>query len=194
MGSSLVTAPTAEPLTLAELRAHLRIDITDDDATVGVLLLAAREWVEGETKRRLMTQTWDFTWDRGWPCDLVLRLPVAPVSAVTSVTYVDEAGATQTLSPTLYTAVLNTDYPHIVPAYDADWPSVRDVPNAVTVRAVCGYGDANSDAPQPLRQAIKLLVGHWHENREAIVTGTIATPLPFAVEALISPYRRTMWL
>lgn len=194
MGASLVTSPTAEPLTLAEMRAHLRVDVTDDDAIIATLLATAREWVEGETKLKLVTQTWDFTWDRGWPLDLMLRLPVAPVSSVTSVKYVDESGATQTLSAALYTAVLDREHPRIVPAYGAEWPTVRDVPNAVTVRAVCGYGDANSDVPQPLRQAIKLLVGHWHENREAANIGNIVTPLPFAVEALISPYRRTMWL
>lgn len=192
MGTSVVTGPTVEPITLAELRTHLRIDAEDDDALLASLIFAAREWIEGQTKRVLTLQTLDFTWDHGWPhvCHrLEIRLPVSPVSSVTSVSYVDEAGVTQTLSAALYTASLDSDTPRIVPAYNADWPTVRDVPAAVTVRAVCGYGNTQSDVPEPLRLAVKMHVEAHYDRDERTMD-----MLMRVVESLISPYRRVTLL
>ncbi|MDD1150400.1 head-tail connector protein [Pseudomonas sp. TNT2022 ID357] len=40
-----------------------------------------------------------------------------------------------------------------------------------------------------VEQAILLLVGHWYANREAVVTGTISTAVPLAVERLLM-YRK----
>lgn len=185
-------------MTLAELKAHCRVDVPDSDADLAAYLLAAREWVEGETRRCLLTQTWDFTYDRGWPYEgkrIVIRLPLAPVQSITSVSYVDDNGVTQVLSasPTLYQTVLSTPNPRIERAYNTDWPSVRDQPEAITVRAVCGYGDSQGDVPHPLRLAIKLLVGHWYENRGAINIGNIVHEIPLTAEALISPYRRAWY-
>ena len=193
MGSSLVTAPTIEPMSLAEAKSHLRVDQADDDALIATLIVAAREWIEGQTHRALMQQTWDFTYDRGWPLEgykICLRLPLAPAASVTSVKYIDENGVEQTLSAALYKTVLSGDHPRIERAYQAEWPSPRDQAETVTVRAVCGYGDQMGDVPQPLRLAIRLLVGHWYEHREAVAIG-VPAEVPLAVEALISPYRRS---
>jgi uncharacterized phiE125 gp8 family phage protein len=187
LGASLITAPTVEPVTLDQAKLHARVDIDTDDDLIEALIEAARHWVEGQTHRALCTQTWDFTFDE-FPCR-ELRLPLAPVSSVASVTYVDSSGVEQSLtgSPAEYQQVVNNDHPYIVPLYNETWPEARCQPNAVTVRAVCGYGAAAA-VPAPLVQAILLLVGHWYESREA--AGPSATELPFAVEALISPYRR----
>lgn len=196
MGSSnLVTAPTLEPLTLAEAKAHLRVEVPDDDALIATLILVAREWVEGQTHRALMTQTWDFLFDYDWPMRagrVCLRLPLAPVQSIVSVTYVDEGGVTRTLSasPTLYRLTHGAEQPRVVPAYDAVWPCVRDDGEVITVRAVCGYGAGQGDVPQPLRLAMRILIGHWYENREALIIGTIVAEAPLAVESLIAPYRR----
>lgn len=193
MGALLITPPTLEPLTLAEAKAHLRVEVPDDDALIASYIIAAREWVEGQTRRALMTQTWDFTFDWDWPTRrgrIYIRLPVAPVQSVTSVKYVDESGVTQTLSAATYQAVVNVEHPRIEAAYDSTWPSVRNQADAVTIRAVCGYGVGMSDVPQPLRQAIKLLTAHWYENREPVNVGNLTTSLQFMLEALVSPYSR----
>jgi uncharacterized phiE125 gp8 family phage protein len=191
MGATLVTAPAVEPVTLAQAKAHCRVDISEDDALISGLITAARMFIEGQTHRALITQTWDFTFDE-FPCES-LRLPMAPVSDVTNISYVDTNGDTQTLlgSPALtdFRSVLNTDTPYLVPLYDESWPDTRCQPNAVTVRAVCGYGTARRIVPAPLSHALLLLVAHWYEHREAAALGG-TSEVPFAVEALISPYRR----
>jgi len=191
MGLSLVTKPTAEPVTLIEAKAHCRIDTSDDDGLIAGYIVAARSWLESQLGP-LMTQTWDITFDYRWPwdgCKFILRLPIRPVQSITSVTYVDENGVTQTLSASLYKAILNTPVAAIEKAYGASWPGVRAQPAAITVRAVCGYGPNPGDIPAHLRQALLMLVGHFYEHRESVVIGQAPSSVPMSVEMLMSPSR-----
>ena len=43
--------------------------------------------------------------------------------------------------------------------------------------------------PAPIMHAIKLLVGHWYQNREAVSVGVAVAELPRAVKALLDPFR-----
>jgi uncharacterized phiE125 gp8 family phage protein len=144
MALSLVTGPSVEPVTLAEAKVHLRQDVADEDALITTLITAARQWTETFTHRALITQTWDLKLD-DFPCDNAdLELPLAPVASVTSISYVDTTGATQTWSASSY----QTDLPtgpqaqrgRIAPAYAQYYPVPRSQLNAVTVRFVAGYG------------------------------------------------------
>ena len=187
MALELVTGPTYEPVTLTEAKAQLRLDVADDDGLLAGYLLAAREFIEGQIKRDLVEKTWDYSLDYGWPARNYrpyIRLPLNPVKSVTSITYVDEAGATQTLASSQYTVAARSDRSYIVPAYDIAFPTVRHVPDAITVRFVTGY----TDCPSDLKAALMLMTAHLYEKRELVVTGTIVAQLPFSVEALIGPY------
>ena len=187
MALSLITAPTSEPVSLGEQKTHLRLDGSDDDAYIGSCITAARQWIEGQTHRALMSQTWDYKIDYGWPvrnCLHQIDYPLNPVEAQASpiadtVTYIDGDGASQTLAASQYTVVARSNNSYIVPAYGVSWPTVRSVPDAVTVRFVAGY----ATLPEELKRAVMILAAHYYENRE---TGTDAPP---AVEALISPFR-----
>ena len=185
MSLTLVTAPEQEPVTLAEVKAQLRLDIDEDDALLWRLMVAARVWVEGQTKRALLTQTWDQTIDYDWPYYRHLphiRFEKNPVQSVSSITYMDGSSPNPTLSSANYIVVSREHGSYISPAYGVTWPNVRTVPEAIKVRFVAGY----TSVPEPLKHAILLLVAHWYENRE--VMGA-ETEIPYAVEAMISPYR-----
>ena len=188
MGLSLVTAPTTEPLSIVDAKKHCGVDLDDNDALIGVYITTARQFAEGATRRAFVAQTWDFTLDR-FPVGAI-KLPIQPVSSVTYVQYVDSAGATQTFtegtSPDVTKYDVFTDGPRttIVPKYNLPWPDTRDHPNAVTVRFVAGY----TTFPEDLKQAIRLLVGHQYENREAVVIGQSITDLPMGVQSFLSPY------
>lgn len=193
MALSLVTAPAVEPLTLDEAKRHLRVDVDDENELINTLLVAAREWIESYTHRKLITQTWDDKRD-AFPCsDEVIELPFPPVSSVTSITYVDTSGTSQTWTSSLYT----TDLPsgpqarraRIYPAYGEFYPSTRGQMNAVTVRFVCGYGSSGASVPSALIAAMKLLIGHWYVHRETVAVGTIAQQVPMGVAALAWPYK-----
>jgi uncharacterized phiE125 gp8 family phage protein len=194
MGLSVVTAPTQEPMSLVEAKDHLRETSSDQDGLIAGYILAAREMVESATHRRLITQTLDYTIDDGWPCEVVngydrlrIRLPVNPVQSVTSITYVDSSGSNQTLSSSLY--VLRADGPvaYIDPTYGSSWPTPRCQPVAVTVRFVAGW--TLSDVPNPLMQAMRMLVGHFYQNREVAIIGSTVAEIPMGVESLLSAYR-----
>lgn len=197
MGTTLVTPPTTDPVTLNEAKAHCRVAIPDDDGMLVTYLMAARQHIEKETRLALMTQTWDVTFDYEWPMQKIdgcqkhrIVLPRPPVQSVTSITYVDSAGSTQTLAASQYkVAKADTGETLIEPAYAAIWPVVRREIAAITVRFVAGYGSNQGDVPEPLRQAVLLLVAHWYENREAVNVGNISSELPFTVAALVFPYR-----
>lgn len=188
MALSLVTAPTAEPITTSEAKLHLRVDHAVDDSLIETLCQAAQAMVETATHRLFGSQTWDDKRD-STPCDGVWWLPYPPVSSVTSITYVDLAGATQTWSSSEYTvdapAGPQCGHARIVPAHGYSWPQVRDVPNAITVRFVCGY----TSAPAALVQAMKLLIEHWYANRGAVVVGTITSDIGLAFNSLTWAYK-----
>jgi len=189
MALTLVTAPSSEPVSLDEQKAHLRIDADYDDAYIASCIIAARQFIEGQTHHVIMQQTWSHTIDWNWPWKFGGRridLPTNPVTAqaspsTTVITYVDTNGATQTLAQTQYTVVGRRHGSYIVPAYDITWPDVRSVPDAITVRYQAGYGATL--VPQELHRAVLILAAYYYENRETSA-GT-----PKAVEALISPFR-----
>jgi uncharacterized phiE125 gp8 family phage protein len=181
---ALVTAPTIEPVTLAEAKLHLRVDHGDEDALIESLVTSARTHVEHVTSRAFINQTWRLSLD-AFPAEI--RLPRPPLSSVTSLQYLDGNGTLQTLSASSYTVDSDAEPGRVVEAYATTWPSVRNDIRAVRVTYVAGYGATAATVPQPIKQAILLLVGHWYANREAV--GTVGSDIAFAVDALLAPFR-----
>lgn len=189
MGLTRTTAPTVEPITRAEAKAHSRVTVSDDDEYIDALIEATRDRIENHTKRALLTQTWRLTLD-SFPLgrrDIIL--PWSPLQSVTSITYVDTNGTTQTWASSNYTVDTGATPGRVRLAYDVLYPSIRHQPNAVTVTFVAGYGAAASALPAGIVHACKILFGHYYDNREPVVTGTVATPIPETWKALLGPYR-----
>lgn len=161
---------------------------TTGDPELRAFIAAARDRVEQYTGRRLIEQVWREDFD-AFPCDRPLELSLAPVSSIDGIQYVAPDGALTTLDPADYAAETTGLLARIQPAYAASWPSTRDVWAAVRVTYTVGYGTTPADVPPAIRAAIKLLLGHLYNNREAVVTGTTATALPMAVEILLATYR-----
>lgn len=182
----LVTAPGAEPVTLAEAKAHLRVDVVDDDATITGLIAAAREQGELVARRAFVTQTWELSLTC-WPARSYIELPRPPLVSVTSISYVDSAGVTQTMSPGDYVVDAASEPGRVWLGYNKSWPSAALRPGAsISVRYVAGYGAAVA-VPARYKQAVLLLIGHFYENREEVIVqaGAMPSRLPFAAEALL---------
>lgn len=193
---ALVTGATVTPVTLAEAKAHLRVDVSDDDALIGALVEAATMHVESITGRGLVSQTWDYSIDAFPADDETITLPRSPVLSVTSITYADAEGDAQTMDSEDYRVISGgADKSRVGLVYGGSWPLTQGITHAVTVRFVAGYADGsaspfdNGQIPAPIRQAILLMVGHWYENRSASVIGVSVATLPMAVDALLTPYR-----
>jgi uncharacterized phiE125 gp8 family phage protein len=188
MGLVLVTPPMQEPLGGQELLEHVRELDTEQRGYLLTLGIAAREHVEAYCRRALLSQTWKLVLD-AFPCDDFLRLPRPPLQSVTSVKYIDGSGVQQTWASTNYVVDTASLPGRVRLAYGISWPFVRTQPNAVEITYIAGYGDAPEDVPESLKHGLKLWVGNLYENREPLVTGTIAVKLPMSVEALLGPYR-----
>lgn len=186
MRLSVDTAPTEEPVRLADLKTHCRIDTTDDDDWLIGARVLAREAVENDTGRALCTQTWDITYD-DFPAssDTAIVLPLTPLSSVTSITYTDTNGDAQTWSADDYQVDNSSDsWPaRIKPSYGETYPTVYDEMSAVTVKIVCGYGEA-AVVPQWAKFAIQLAVGTLYEHREEVE----AMPAGMRVEMIRSNF------
>lgn len=195
MPLTLTTAPTLEPISLDEAKVQCRRgQVTDEDALIDSLIGAAREWIEAVTNRALLDQVWTLTLE-DFPPDDVIVLPRPPLLSVTSVQYVDTAGATQTWASSNY-QVQKPGGPYaergrIQPKFTLIPPVVQpDTLDAVIVLFRAGYGTSVESVPRPIRQALGMLVAHLYENRSAVELGAGLgfQEMPFGVKALLGPY------
>lgn len=181
-------APADIPVTVAQAKAHARISTDADDPYIRELIDLAVRHVEDETNRALYTQTWarhldDFprTGER------LIWLDKAPVASVSSITYLDTSGATQTLAASQYR--VDTTHGRISEAYDQTWPETRDVIDAVTVTYVAGASNLD-EIPAALKHAVLMLVAELYNNRDLSVQGTIVAELKYGIKQLIAPHTR----
>lgn len=168
-GPGLVSPPVIEPVSLGEVKEHLKVDSADEDELISYILITAREYVEDITRRALLTQTWDYCL-RGWPTTNYFKLPYGNLqTSGLSVKWKDTDGTETTLT-------LTTDYlietngegiGRIVLPYGQTWPSGTLYPsNPITVRFTCGWTTA-ANVPFKIKAAIKMICADLYENREA---------------------------
>jgi uncharacterized phiE125 gp8 family phage protein len=183
----VITAPATEPVTLAEAKLHCKVDGTEDDALITALIAAARQQAEHRTGRALITQTLEVVLD-AFP-DAV-KLPMPPAVSITSIKYIDMVGVQQTLDTSAYSLDKDSQPGWVTPAYDTNWPETYNVPNAVRVRYVAGYGTA-ADVPQSIKAWILMAVAALYTQREGIAVGNMNTvneiPRDFFA-GLLDPY------
>lgn len=188
MKTVLKTAPAALAVSVDEIKAHCRITSTVEDTYLETLINAATEHVEQITGRKLVSQTWKLLLDE-WPGDAEITLPFGECSAVSSIKYTDSDAVETTWSDSDYVVDTDSVPGRVVIGYGLSWPSVELLHvNPIVVEFVSGYGGADA-VPAALKHATKLLVGHWYENREPVVLGTIVANIPLTVDRLIWPFR-----
>jgi len=182
---NVVTPPASEPISLAELKGHLRVLHDTEDVYLDTLIAAARMHLEETSGAAIATRTLD-GFLSGFPRGGIV-LPQPPLQSVVSIKYRDHDGATQTLAPERY-HVETVQRPGRIHLLSGNWPSTQVHPHAVEVRFVAGF-DA---IPADFKHAMKLLCGHWYFNRE--LAGDGRSNAPFAVEALVQKYRTHGWM
>ena len=193
----LITAPTVEPLTLAEVKAHLRVDHTDEDSLIAIYLAAARANVdgpEGFLGRALVTQVWELVLD-AFP-ENEIKIPLPPLQSVDAIRYDDTAGNEQIVPTNNYFVDTVSEPGWVVGMKGSTWPTPMDAVNTVRIRFTAGYAPTNDSPPDlranipfDIKAAILLHVGSMYENREEVVVGGIIGQLPWGAEALLRPRR-----
>lgn len=185
----LIVPPADTPVSLADAKANCRVDAdnTDEDGLISSLISAATSMLDGYSGilgRCLVTQTWQVTADSFSRC---IRLPF-PASDV-AIEVRDSSGGSDPVSASDYSLLLDERGSYIRFNDDYSYPTDLAEVAAVSIEVEAGYGDP-ADVPAAIRQAILLLVAHWFANREAVNVGNITSAPPFAVDALITPFRR----
>lgn len=185
----VTVAPTFDPFDLVRARTQTRreADETDNDADLQDYVDSAVEYVESYTGTKLATQTVKL---RAWGFDCAtFTLPMAPVQSITSITYVDQDGATQTLDPSVYVTALYGLSPTVSLAYNQTWPAHRVGLGNIIFTVVCGY--AEGALPKKAMQAVRLMVGDWDENRGTTDPSRVTAIEMVAVDALLANLRRS---
>ena len=196
MALQRLVAPTVTPLTLAEVKKHLRVTTTDQDDLITIYLKAATDFIDGEwgfLGRAIVTQTWLLTIDE-FPSGEI-RIPLPPLQSVNSVKYDDGAGVEQTVASTDYYVDTASEPGWVVPVSGVSWPTPLDAVNAVRVEFVAGYSpdsssppDLTANIPFNIKAGLLLLVGNMMERREENVEGIIST-LPFGADMLLRRHK-----
>ncbi|MBD8893498.1 head-tail connector protein [Roseibium litorale] len=185
MTATRVIEPVVEPVTLTEMKAHLRLTGTVEDAFLEQLIASARAQVEQETRRALITQSWRLYLD-GWPLGRVVQLPVAPVQGISQILVFDEDGVPHALSEGDWRLDKSTSPARIRVKPGAGLPSSAVM--SIEIDFTAGYGTAASDVPADLRQSVRLLAAHWFEYREAGTELAMAS-MPHGLDRLLAANR-----
>ncbi len=184
-GYKVTTGPAAYPLSVDEARLHLNLPaglISDELLTS--LIAAATKTVESYTGLALISQAIQQIHD-GFPQGRrVILLRVAPATAVTSITYTDTAGDSQTWSNTEYDVDLVSFPPRINPKPDFFYPMSSTKIASVAVNYTAGFGATKAAIPSDIVHAVKLTLTDFYENRD-----DRARTIQTASQALLSTYR-----
>ena len=175
--------PTQEPITLQDVKDQARLEVDDENALIVDYIIAAREFVENETDRTLLTTTYEGRMD-GFPGGGVIEFPRPPLASVTFIKYVDIAGTLQTVTAADYVVDLFRPIGRVYPAYLKYWPAARGDPGCIQLEWVSGW-TSPAVMPASIRNGMKMLCAHWVDNR--IPVGELLHHIPLTVMDLLRP-------
>ena len=189
MPYTVTAAPAIEPVTTSELKAYLRYSRSTEDSLIGTLITAARQQLEGLTRRPLVTQTLAASFP-DWPDGGFFALPFGNALTLSSLKYRDETNAeiTVTLSGNVYlVSAVQPGRVYFVDGYS--FPSLYNREDAVIVTATAGYGATTASVPEALRLAVMQLAAYWFEQRLPVNVGNLVSPMPLHVHTIVNRYR-----
>lgn len=183
------TPPDSEkPLvSLEEAKKQMLVEHGDDDELIKGYVTAATGHLEIQIGRAFIRQIWRQAY-HCWPTGGA-RFPLSPALSIDSVQYYDSDNSLQTLDSSSYWLVEDTQSPIVTWRPGVQLPALYDRPDAMQVYMAVGYGAEPEETPEPIRLAVKVLAAEWYANREAS-TEAGSEELPFAVMALVKPFRR----
>jgi uncharacterized phiE125 gp8 family phage protein len=188
MAVVLTSGPAVEPVTVSDVKAHLRVDGTTEDVLIGSLILTSRLHIEAALGLALINQTWMLVLDR-WPPGGAVDIPISPLQAVTAVRVRDLAGVAVLVPATSYVVDIASKTPrlvwnYVVPAYPTR------AANGIEIDLSVGFGATAASVPAPLKHAIMMLAAHWYEHRDPVEIGSTTARIPDAVADIIQPFRK----
>ena len=185
MTIALITGPAVEPLSLAEVKAHLRVDHDHEDALITDTLNAARQYCEFASGHKFITQAWR-QYETCLPADRLVCLSLQPVQSVSAVTVFDIDGNPTVLAAQDIELIRGANPSLLRLSNTIDTALGR---NGIEIDLIVGMGDLGVDVPDTIKRAILLLVAHWYEFRGAVSPADQPVSIPPGFEALMSPFK-----
>lgn len=174
-------AVLADILSTDEIKAHCRIDHSSEDSLLGSLRSVAFRHIEAITGVLMGDRTavayMDYFQNGA-------RFPIHPINSITSVEYLAQDGTLTELDASFYYTDLVSNPARI---YFHDVPSLQEF-KVNRVKITMDVGHADTDCPEDLVHAVKLLVGHLYENRQNAEAQKLQA-IPYGIHALITPHR-----
>ena len=193
MSIAVSSAPSTEPVTLAETKLHIRVDHIEMDAAITAWIAAAREAAEIFSGKQFVDATYVYKLD-GFPhsawFDSRILLPRTPLDSVSSVTYLDTNGDSQTLATSVYEVDTSSLPGRIRLKFNQTWPNTQLHPEVVTITFIAGYGAA-SVVPESIKTAIKMIVDDiynhpgWREDATPAVNANLNAQRLLMTETVI---------
>jgi len=167
--SKVIVQPEAEPVTVAEAKQHLRVDGSDEDTYIEMLIKVARQMCEVYSGLSFLTQQREIKLD-SFPCGNI-SLPYGPVQSIDDFVYFDGDDSSQTMTDgTDYTKDFNYQ-PARIQRINS-WPTVYNKMSSVVISYTAGYANDDHDPlPDVIKSAILLQVGTLYENRQNDIVG-----------------------
>ena len=188
-----LTDPSVEPVSLAEAKAHLRVEHDADDAVIAYCIAASREWVEEYLDGTLILTQWAMTLDLFPPHINLAKPPMATAEGYTDVTltYTTDTEAVVALPSSDY-RVDRHSWPGVLrPNYGDSWPAHLADYNSITVTWWAGFGATGADVPQRIRSAVLMLTTHLYEQRSAVLVGqgVVSKHIEYGVRSMLDASR-----
>ncbi|MFV0368257.1 MAG: head-tail connector protein [Hyphomicrobiaceae bacterium] len=187
MGIFQLSGAGAEPLSVDEVKAHVRIDGSSEDALLQSLILTSRLHIEAALGLALIAQSWRLVLDQ-WPKDGPVKLPISPVRSVSEMRVLAANGTPTVVDAGSY-GLDTSQRPARIMFFGTSRPEPERPFAGIEIDLMVGFGEKANDVPEPVRQALLLLVAHWYEHRDPIEIGKPTTAVPHAVSRLLHPYR-----
>lgn len=191
MNLQQTTYPSALAITLRSIKDHLAIenDETAFDDLLADYIRSAAAYLQAECHLALISTTYVAYWDH-WPDSEILKVPLWPVSSITSLKYLDTSGTETTISG-LQSDLISCPCRVRLAASSTSWPILQtDTLNRVRLTFVAGYGADALAVPDMAKHAIKMLVAHWFRNRETVLVGSSSKELEHATDSLLMLLKR----
>lgn len=183
----LITEPSTQPITLAEVKQHLKtVDISTEDDFVTTLIKAVTNFAEEYTYRQFISATYEQYYDEFPINEFQLEKP--RLQSITSIKYQDVNGDEQTLATSVYEVNAKSEIGTVRLKDGQSYPALDPVYNAVTIKFIAGYGDAATDVPDLLRSTLKVMLSHLFENREFMTPLGKDLMFPSAIMLLLDQF------
>ena len=183
-----ITDSSTEPVSLAEAKAHLRVDHTNDDSYISTLITASRQSLEISTRRSLGTgQTYQVSYHSFPTVYNRLVIPNPPIVSVTSLQYYDVNNSLITVDSTKYHVENQSEGVGYISLDDGF--SRPTISKERIAPVVLTYNTGYANLPKPLHQSILLLVAHYYDTREPVAMGVAPMKVQRSVDFIVDQYK-----